>query len=735
MTHTRSGRRVRTLASVFGAALAMTSAGAVASTPSATAAPAPGSCDTSQPLVVCDYTTIGQYQLVVPFGVERLAVLAIGGAGGQSASASGGLGHQVTDYLEVEEGSLLFINVGGAATSGGCSDTRNQCQGGYGEGGFSSDGGGGGGASDIRTVSASQGGSQSSRLIVAGGGGGAGGTGSSGAAGGAGGNAGSAGAAGAGTSPGGGGGPGTLMGAGLGGQPNGTDGFLDKGGSNLGNGGAGAGGYYGGGSGGASAGGGGGGGGGSSLVAHDTASVTTASQRDGRVQIRYAVEDHQAPDVNVSVASPVEATNNYGAVVMYSTFAIDDVDGQVPVSCTPAQGAYFAIGTTRLTCTATDVSGNVGTDEATVEVVDTTPPELDLPEPFTVPATSSTGAVVTYTTRAYDLVDGPIAPDCRPFSGSTFPVGTTDVVCTVRDAHNNLATGTFTVTVADQTSPVLTVPGDVTAPTTGPSGTAIEFQATATDAISQPVTVSCSPPSGSTFAIGTTTVTCTATDGAGNRSTGSFTVTVGDTTGPTLALPASLTVAATGSTGATVTYAATATDDVDGPRPVTCSTPSGSLFPVGTTTVTCTSTDTRGNTSSGTFTVTVQPWRADLKVAVAGPGTVTRGGTATYSVTVKNLGTSTATNVRTVLAASGLSVTATSPVTTSGSVKVQGVTYTGALWTAASIPAGGSVTYTLTGTVTAKKGETVVAQGATTSDVPDAVTTNNVATVTSTVRR
>ena len=47
----------------------------------------------------------------------------------------------------------------------------------------------------------------------------------------------------------------------------------------------------------------------------------------------------------------------------------------------------------------------------------------------------------------------------------------------------------------------------------------------------------------------------------------------------------------------------TAIDQVDGPRPVTCNPPSGSIFPGGTTIVTCTSSDTRGNTSSVTFPV------------------------------------------------------------------------------------------------------------------------------------
>jgi hypothetical protein len=82
-----------------------------------------------------------------------------------------------------------------------------------------------------------------------------------------------------------------------------------------------------------------------------------------------------------------------------------------------------------------------------------------------------------------------------------------------------------------------------------------------------------------------------------------------------------------------------------------------------------------------------------------------------------------------------LSVTRTDPLTTSGSVKIQGTTYTGALWTTSSLAAGGSATFTVTGTVTAKKGEEVVALGATTSDVPDPVFVNNIGRTSSTVPR
>ncbi len=77
----------------------------------------------------------------------------------------------------------------------------------------------------------------------------------------------------------------------------------------------------------------------------------------------------------------------------------------------------------------------------------------------------------------------------------------------------------------DTTAPVLALPEDITVTATGPSGAVVTYSATATDNGGS-VPVTCFPPSGSIFAIGTTTVNCTATDAAGNDATGSFTVTV-----------------------------------------------------------------------------------------------------------------------------------------------------------------------------------------------------------------
>jgi HYR domain-containing protein len=78
-----------------------------------------------------------------------------------------------------------------------------------------------------------------------------------------------------------------------------------------------------------------------------------------------------------------------------------------------------------------------------------------------------------------------------------------------------------------------------------------------------------------------------------------------DTTSPALTLPADITIEGNATGGALVFYAATAFDAVDGPVTPVCAPPSGALFPVGATTVTCTATDRHGNFSTGSFTVTV----------------------------------------------------------------------------------------------------------------------------------
>jgi hypothetical protein len=113
----------------------------------------------------------------------------------------------------------------------------------------------------------------------------------------------------------------------------------------------------------------------------------------------------------------------------------------------------------------------------------------------------------------------------------------------------------------------------------------------------------------------------------GLSATASLTATYVDTTPPVVHVPAPMSVLATGPSGAVVTYTATATDDDPAKPnpPVNCSPASGSTFPIGTTTVTCTSTDAAGNTGTASFTVSVAGARPQFERLIAlsqdlGPG-------------------------------------------------------------------------------------------------------------------
>jgi len=142
-----------------------------------------------------------------------------------------------------------------------------------------------------------------------------------------------------------------------------------------------------------------------------------------------------------------EATSAAGAVATYTASALDDVDGPVTPDCIPEPGTVLPIGRTDVECTATDSSNNTSTGYFSVIVRDTTPPVLTLPGSIERRATGPSGAVVTYTASATDHVDGTVPLSCAQASGMTFSVGTTDVICSARDAAGNTATGAFTVTV------------------------------------------------------------------------------------------------------------------------------------------------------------------------------------------------------------------------------------------------------------------------------------------------
>lgn len=132
----------------------------------------------------------------------------------------------------------------------------------------------------------------------------------------------------------------------------------------------------------------------------------------------------------------------------------------------------------------------------------------------------------------------------------------------------------------------------------------VPFNVTASSACGT-VSVKCVPPSPGPFPVGTTTVTCTATDSLGNQKSCSFHVIVSADSGPPrISCPGNLTFL-TCSNGTKAHWFVRVRDDCDPAPSVTCTPPSGSFFLPGVTTVTCTATDGCGNKSTCTFKVTV----------------------------------------------------------------------------------------------------------------------------------
>lgn len=344
-----------------------------------------------------------------------------------------------------------------------------------------------------------------------------------------------------------------------------------------------------------------------------TCTATDAASNTASCSFNVTVTDNVAPTVTCpgNIAQNTDAGENT-AVVNYTVPTGSDNCPGVSVGCSPDTGTAFPLGQTTVTCTATDAASNTGTCNFTVTVTDNEPPSIVCPANIAQSADpGQCEAVVNYTVPTAQDNDGATVV-CNPDTGSVFPVGPTLVTCTATDTSSNTTTCSFTVTVSDDEAPTFSCPEN-TAVDSDPDecGTVVTFDnPTATDNCDSSVTVTCDPPSGSTFVVGHTVVTCSATDTAGNTGTCAFTVTVNDTQDPVITCPGNITRGSDANLcAAVVSFDATATDNCEGVN-VLCDPPSGSVFSLGQTTVNCTATDASGNTDTCSFTVTINDTQA-----------------------------------------------------------------------------------------------------------------------------
>ena len=309
--------------------------------------------------------------------------------------------------------------------------------------------------------------------------------------------------------------------------------------------------------------------------------------------------------INPTITCPanVAATTNTGCTatgVALGTPAT--ADNCTVASVTNNAPSAFPLGTTTVTWTVTDGSGNTATCTQTVTVTDNINPTITCPA--NVAATTNTGCTATGVTLGTPTTaDNCTVASVTNNAPSAFPLGTTTVTWTVTDGSGNTATCTQTVTVTDNINPTITCPANVAATTnTGCTATGVNIGTPATADNCTVASVTNNAPSA--FPLGTTTVIWTVTDGSGNTATCTQTVTVTDNINPTITCAAN--VAATTNTGCTATgvnIGTPVTADNCTVASVTNNAPSA--FPLGTTTVTWTVTDGSGNTATCTQTVTV----------------------------------------------------------------------------------------------------------------------------------
>lgn len=350
--------------------------------------------------------------------------------------------------------------------------------------------------------------------------------------------------------------------------------------------------------------------------------ATDGSGNKASCTFKVTVRDKEPPRITCppDVTVMAEGCNTTASVPLDPPTAEDDCTSGVVISAASRSDgqpltAPFPLGTTFVTWTATDEFGNSASCTTKVKVNPgdcplpcPEPPQIICPDDIRVDAEPGhCDAVVEYETTVTDDCTSDLQVVCNLPSGSRFPVGTSTVFCVVTDDMGAIDTCSFQVTVRDRTPPRIICPPDITVDASDDCCDAVvNYDVTVTDDCTTDVHVICTPPSGSTFPIGTTPVVCIATDGSGNTSRCSFTVTVRDTQPPQIICPWDMIVdACPNCCEAQVDYMTTATDNCPDGLMIFCTPEPGSIFPLGLTQVTCTAVDKAGNESSCSFFINV----------------------------------------------------------------------------------------------------------------------------------
>jgi peptidoglycan/xylan/chitin deacetylase (PgdA/CDA1 family) len=317
-----------------------------------------------------------------------------------------------------------------------------------------------------------------------------------------------------------------------------------------------------------------------------------------------ASDDFEPP----TIACPADLTVGtdagqcFASGIALGSAAANDNCGVVTV--TNDAPVVFARGTTLVTWTATDASGNAARCQQTVTVVDNEAPSISCPSDVTVNtggACAASGVTLGQPTVS-DNCPGVSATNDAP---ATFPVGMTIVTWIAVDTSSNSNTCQQLVTVVDNHVPTLVCPSTVTvnANTSQCFASSVNLgQPTISNNCGVATLTNNAP---ATFAVGTNTVTWMVVDSNGSSNTCPQTVVVIDNQPPTIDCPSDVTVDPDPgeSFASHVNFGQPTASDNCAVGSVSSNAPS--VFDRGSTLVTWMATDAAGNQSSCQQTVTV----------------------------------------------------------------------------------------------------------------------------------
>lgn len=352
-----------------------------------------------------------------------------------------------------------------------------------------------------------------------------------------------------------------------------------------------------------------------------TISLTATVESLGKFVV--AVQFDRAPvvrckDVTLTADNSCAASITAGDIDDGSS----DPDGDT-VTLTVDSTGPFSPGQHTVTLTASDNHGVSSSCTATVTVEDRTPPSITACASDKTLSANSTGqAAIPNLTSEVSATDGCTASSGlnisqSPAAGTLVGLGVTTVTITVMDTASNRATCITNVTVVDTTPPVITT---CAVPLTAAAGSNCQTAipdvtgaVSATDNCTAPgaLAVTQSPAAGTLVGPGSTAVTITVKDGAGNQATCATTVAVIDSTPPVItSCPAPITTTAGSNCQAAVPNvitAVSATDNCTSPSAltVTQNPAAGTPVGIGATTITITVKDAANNSSTCTTSFTV----------------------------------------------------------------------------------------------------------------------------------